>query len=72
LIHDRRLEHIPTRGPAASWGAISFAVARYLMVLPVASAECGNDVLGEQLDLAHLLLPLHEALIEEKRTTFSQ
>src|SRR5207244_3443103 len=28
-------------------------------------AERGNDVLGEQLDLAYLLLPRHEALIEE-------
>ena len=27
--------------------------------------ELGNDVLGEQLDLAHLFLPRHEALIEE-------
>src|SRR6185295_14355515 len=28
-------------------------------------AELRNDVLGEQLDLAHLFLPRHEALIEE-------
>jgi hypothetical protein len=32
--------------------------------------ECGNDVLGEELDLAHLLLPRHEALIEEPAKPF--
>src|SRR6516162_7870049 len=35
-----------------------------------ASAKSRNDVLCEQLDLAHLLLPRHEALIEEPAEPF--
>src|SRR5882724_224983 len=34
------------------------------------SAEGRDDVLGEELDLAHLLLPRHEALIEEPAEPF--
>src|SRR5215472_9078977 len=35
-----------------------------------ASAESGDDVLGEQLHLAHLLFPRHRALVEEPREPF--
>src|ERR1700730_16772347 len=34
------------------------------------SAEGRDDVLGEELDLAHLLLPRHEALVEEPAEPF--
>ena len=34
------------------------------------STECRNDVLGEQFDLAHLLVHRHETLIEEPTEPF--
>src|SRR6516225_3233515 len=37
---------------------------------PFHSSEGRDDVLGEQLDLAHFLLPRHEALIEKPAEPF--
>src|ERR1700682_5957748 len=65
----------PTGLPAKPRGGLGTPALEYLrwvaQVPPCASsAERWDDVLGEQLDLAHLLVPGHETLVEEPAEPF--